>query len=146
MHLGAYYQQGQRRWIRLHEKGGRLHHLPAHSRLERAIDEYLERLRPRISLGSPLFQSFSTTGVPTGKQMSRHDAIRIVERTARAAGLSDSTCWHTFRATGVTTYLRNGGTLETAQAIAAHGSTRTTSLYDRRPGELSLGEIERIAI
>lgn len=146
MQLSDYYQQGRRRWVRLHEKGGRLHQVPAHSRLELAIDEYLEWLGPAISPSTPLFQSFSTTGLPTGKRMSRHDAIRMVKRRSRAAGLSDSTCCHTFRATGVTTYLRNGGTLETAQAIAAHSSTRTTSLYDRRQDELSLGEIERIAI
>jgi site-specific recombinase XerD len=39
---------------------------------------------------------------------------------------------HTFRATGITAYLKNGGTLENAAAMANHASTRTTQLYDRR--------------
>ena len=53
---------------------------------------------------------------------------------------------HTFRATGITAYLLNGGTVENAQAIAAHESPRTTKLYDRTADEISLDEIERIVI
>ena len=50
------------------------------------------------------------------------------------------------QATGITAYLKNGGTLEKAAAMANHASTRTTQLYDRRKGELSLNEVERILI
>jgi len=50
-----------------------------------------------------------------------------------------------FRATGITTYLRNGGKLEIAQHIAGHESARTTGLYDRRSDEVALDEVERIA-
>jgi integrase len=57
-----------------------------------------------------------------------------------------STCCHTFRATGITTYLKNGGTLEHAQQIAAHESPRTTKLYDRTSDQVSVNEIERIKI
>lgn len=57
-----------------------------------------------------------------------------------------STCCHTFRATGITAYLDNGGTIENAQAIAAHESPRTTKLYDRTSDEITLDEVERIAI
>jgi predicted DNA-binding WGR domain protein len=53
---------------------------------------------------------------------------------------------HTFRATGITAYLKNGGTLENAAAMANHASTRTTQLYDRRRDEVSLDEAERISI
>ena len=38
----------------------------------------------------------------------------------------------TFRATGITAYLKNKGTLEAAQHLANHESPRTTKLYDRR--------------
>jgi hypothetical protein len=51
-----------------------------------------------------------------------------------------------FRATGITAYMKNGGKLETAQHIANHESPRTTKLYDRRQDEISLDEVERIAI
>jgi integrase len=51
---------------------------------------------------------------------------------------------HTFRATGITAYLKNGGTLERAAVMANHASTRTTQLYDRRHDDVSLDEVERI--
>jgi hypothetical protein len=53
---------------------------------------------------------------------------------------------HTFRATGITAYLKNSGKLEVAQQIANHESPRITKLYDRRQDEISLDEIERITI
>jgi integrase len=70
----------------------------------------------------------------------------MIKRRAVAAGLPRSTGCHTFRATGITAYLENGGTIEKAQAIAAHESPRTTKLYDRTSDTLTLDEIERIAI
>ena len=70
----------------------------------------------------------------------------MVKRRAPAAGLSGKVCCHTFRATGITAYLDNGGTIENAQAIAAHESPRTTKLYDRTGDEITLDEIERILI
>ena len=54
--------------------------------------------------------------------------------------------YHTFRATGITAYLRNGGTLEKAAAMANHASTRTTQLYDRRHDAVTLDEVERVLI
>ena len=58
----------------------------------------------------------------------------------------ETICCHTFRATGITTYLQNGGTIEHAQQIANHESPRTTKLYDRTNDAISLDEIERILI
>src|ERR671919_508397 len=78
--------------------------------------------------------------------MARTDVLRMVKRRASAAGLPYSTCCHTFRATGITAYLENGGTIENAQAIAAHESPRTTKLYDRTSDDITLDEIERILI
>jgi integrase len=68
----------------------------------------------------------------------------MIKRRAKVAGLPYSTCCHTFRATGITAYMQNGGTLEHAQQIAAHQSPRTTKLYDRTKDEISLEEVERI--
>ena len=50
----------------------------------------------------------------------------------------------TFRATGITAYLEGGGSLENAQAMAAHESPRTTKLYDHTGDEITLDEVERI--
>jgi hypothetical protein len=47
---------------------------------------------------------------------------------------------------GVTTYLNAGGSLENAQAMAAHESPRSTKLYDRTGDAITLDEVERIAI
>jgi len=68
------------------------------------------------------------------------------ENKALEAGLPSSTCYDTFRATGITAYLTNGGKLEVAQQMAAHESARTTGLYDRPGDDVSLDEVERILI
>ena len=78
--------------------------------------------------------------------MNRNDVLRMIKRRAKAAGLPSSTSCHTFRATGITAYLENGGTIENAQAIAAHESLRTTKLYDRTSDQITLDEVERIGI
>ena len=72
----------------------------------------------------------------SGRPISRSEAYRMIRRRALAAGISDPVCCHSFRATGITVYLENNGTLETAQKIAAHESPRTTKLYDRTDDQL----------
>jgi integrase/recombinase XerD len=78
--------------------------------------------------------------------MLQSDVWRMIRRRALAAGIETEICCHTFRATGITAYLKNGGRLEIAQQMAAHESARTTGLYDRRNDEVSLDEVERIGI
>ncbi len=70
----------------------------------------------------------------------------MIRRRALAAGIKTEIGYHTFCATGITAYLKNGGRLEIAQQMAAHVSARTTGLYDRRSNEVSLDEVERIGI
>ncbi len=70
----------------------------------------------------------------------------MIKRRARQAQISPAICCHTFRATGITAYLLNGGTLEHAQRIAAHESPTTTKLYDRTSDDITLDEIERIVL
>ena len=82
----------------------------------------------------------------TFNPMTRIDVFRMIKRRAEDAELPSSTCCHTFRATGITAYLKNAGTIEHAQAIAAHESPRTTKLYDRTSEEITPDEVERIAI
>ena len=67
-------------------------------------------------------------------------------RRTVAAGITTKLGKHSFRAIGITAYLKNGGTLEKAAAMANHASTRTTQLYDRRRDEVSLDEVEPIVI
>ncbi len=70
----------------------------------------------------------------------------MIQRRAVAAGIGTKIGNHTFRASGITAYLKNGGTLENAAAMANHASTRTTQLYDRRRDKISLDEVERIRV
>jgi integrase/recombinase XerD len=78
--------------------------------------------------------------------MHRNDVLGMIKRVARAVGLPPTTCCHTFRAPGITAYLENGGMIENAQAIAAHEFPRTTKLYGRTGDDITLDEVERIAI
>ncbi len=80
------------------------------------------------------------------RPLHRTDVLAMVKRRVKTAGLPAAICNHTFRATGITAYLENGGTLEKAQQIAAHESARTTKLYDRTSDTINLDEIEKIAI
>jgi site-specific recombinase XerD len=70
----------------------------------------------------------------------------MVARRAAAAGIATKVSNHSFRATGITAYLQNGGTLEKAAQMANHASTRTTQLYDRRHDAMSLDDVERIRV
>ena len=78
--------------------------------------------------------------------LQRRVVLAMIKRRAAAAELPPSTCCHTFRATGITAYLSNGGTLEHAQQIAGHASPKTTKLYDRTADTVTVDEIERIVI
>lgn len=146
MAVGDYYPEGKRWWLRLREKGGKVHQLPVHHTAEEYLDEYLDAAGIRDQPHAPLFQSINAAGLLTGRPLGRGHALRMIKRRARRADLATSTCCHTFRATGITAYLSNGGTLERAQAIAAHESPRTTKLYDRTSDAITLDEIERIQI
>lgn len=147
MRVEDYYPAGKRWWVRLHEKGGKRHEMPAHHNLEAYMDAWLDTAGLREAKKSPLFRSaFGRTGTFTDKAMSRVDVWRMIRRRAEDAGLNAAVCCHTFRATGITAYLDNGGTLENAQTMAAHESPRTTKLYDRTKDEITLDEVERIVI
>ena len=141
-----YFQQGSRGWLRLHEKGGKMHDVPAHHRAAEALDKYVEAAEleePKATL----FQSVEPAGRRlTGRALHRRVVLAMIKRRAAAAELPPSTCCHTFRATGITAYLSNGGTLEHAQQIAGHASPKTTKLYDRTADTITVDEIERIVI
>jgi site-specific recombinase XerD len=147
MKVSDYFVQGRRGWVRLHEKGGKEHEVPCHHNLEQYLDEYIAAAGIAGDPDGPLFRTaIGKTGVLTKNTLYQQDAYRMIQRRARGAGTKTKIGNHTFRATGITAYLKNGGTLETAQHIANHESPRTTKLYDRRQDEISLDEVERILI
>lgn len=146
MRVEDYFQNRKRWWLRLHEKGGKLHEVPCHHKVEEYLDAYLEEVGNLDDKKAHVFRTVDKKGRLTSRQMNRTDALKMVKRRAKSAGLPFSTCNHTFRATGITAYLENGGNIENAQAIAAHESPRTTKLYDRTSDEITLDEIERIKL
>ncbi len=95
----------------------------------------------------PLFRTaVGRSGRLSRRPLLQSDVWRMIRRRAQAAGIKTEIGCHTFRATGITAYLNNGGRLEIAQQMAAHKSARTTGLYDGRNDEISLDEVERIGI
>lgn len=147
MEIRDVYVQNRRLWLRLHEKGGKEHEMPCHHSLEEYLHAYLEAGGRLNDQRAPLFRTIGRgTGRLSGNALLQADAFRMVQRRAIAAGLATRIGNHTFRATGITAYLKNGGTLEKAANMANHSSTRTTQLYDRRSDEVTLDEVERILI
>lgn len=141
------YVQGRRTWVRLHEKGGKRHEMPCHHSLDSYLAEYVEAADVGDEPKGWLFRSTrARSGELTGNPLSQADVYRMIRRRALAAGIRTQIGNHTFRATGITEYLRNGGKLEIAQRMANHESARTTGLYDRRDDDVSLDEVERILI
>jgi site-specific recombinase XerD len=146
LRIEDYFEHGKRAWLRLHEKGGKRHEVPCHHNLAAYLDAWVTAAGITAEKKGPLFRAIRKGNKFTENPMAREDILAMIKRRAKAAALPYSTCCHTFRAIGITTYMQNGGTLEHAQQIAAHESPRTTKLYDRTQDEISLDEVERIRI
>ena len=146
MKVEDYFQAGKRWKFRHMEKGGKYNEVFAHHNAEAYLDAYMDAAGIWDDKKAPLFRTIDRKLQLSDRQLHRTDALRMVKRRALAAGLPASTCNHTFRATGITTYLKNGGRVEVAQQIAGHESASTTGLYDPRDDEVSLDEVERIVI
>jgi site-specific recombinase XerD len=141
------FTQNRRLWVRLREKGGKPHVMPCHHNLETYIAAYIEGAGLADDPKGPLFRTIGRgTRLLTRTPLPQRNAYAMVGRRAAAAGIATRLGNHSFRATGITAYLKNGGTLEKAAQMANHASTRTTQLYDRRREELSLDEVERIRV
>jgi integrase/recombinase XerD len=149
MKVRDYYVLGRRSRVRLHEKGGKEHEVPCHHNLEKYLDEYIGAAGLAGDSDGPLFRTApGKPGMPlTRKPMSRLDSFRMIRRRAKAAGIATLRLGnHSLRATGITAFMANNGTLEGAQNIAAHASPRTTKLYDHSADDISLDDVEKISI
>jgi site-specific recombinase XerD len=141
------FTQNRRLWVRLREKGGKAHAMPCHHNLETYLTAYIEGAGLAEDPKGPLFRTIGRgTGLLTRTPLPQANAYAMIGRRAAAAGIATKLGNHSFRATGITAYLKNGGTLEKAAQMANHASTRTTQLYDRRREEISLDEVERIRV
>jgi integrase len=140
-------RRNHRLWIRLLEKGGKVHDVPCHHTLDAYLTDYLEVTGLGGRPTAPLFPTIDrSTKQLSDKPMTDGNAREMINRRAKAAGIAARLSNHTFRASGITAYLENGGVLEKAATMAAHASTRTTQLYDRRNDQPTLDEFEKIQI
>jgi hypothetical protein len=119
---------------------------PSHN-LETYLHAYLDGGGTAADPKGPLFRTIGrTTGQLTRTPLPQANAHAMIRRRPAGAGIKTQVGNHTFRATGITAYLKNGGTRENGAAMANHASTRTTQLYDGGRDEGSLDEVERISI
>jgi site-specific recombinase XerD len=134
--------------VQLHEKGGKQHAVPCHHALAEALRAYIDAAGIGEDRKGFLFRTSPghNATMLTGQPMNQADAWRMIRRRAVSAGIFAPIGNHTFRATGITAYLGNGGALEYAQSMAAHESPRTTKLYDRTQARLTQDEVERIRL
>lgn len=127
-----YKEQGGEKWLTLIEKGAKPHSLPITSPLSNYLDEYITRCNI-FDQDAYIFQSANRNSVLTGKPYNAQNSCGMVKRRAENLGIKVKVTNHTFRASGITSFLQNGGRIEDAQDIANHSSIDTTRLYDRRP-------------
>ncbi|WP_299478114.1 tyrosine-type recombinase/integrase [uncultured Roseibium sp.] len=141
------YTQNRRLWVRLHEKGGKQHEMPCHHNLDAWLHEYLDAAELWEDRKGYVFRTIDRdTKELSERPLPQANAYAMIRRRAKQAGITKPIGNHTFRATGITAYLKNEGSLEIAARMANHASMRTTQLYDRRGDEVSLDEVERIVI
>lgn len=146
VNIGDLFIQDGHSWVRLSEKGGKDHVMPLHPELEAAIGVYIRTL-PAHSPSAPLFRAArGRSGALASRRFDRRDAWAMVQKRREASGLAIKATCHSFRATGITIYLGDGGTLETAAIAAAHASTKTTALYDRRERHAQIDVISKLLL
>lgn len=147
MRVEDVFIQNRRLWVRLHEKGGKRHEMPCHHNLEDYLTAYIDGCDLRGQAKGPLFRTIARgTKRLSDTPLPQANAFAMVRRRGAAAKIGTAIGNHSFRATGITAYLKNGGTLERAATMANHASARTTQLYDRRPDDVTLDEVERVSI
>lgn len=144
--LNDYEHDGKRSYFNLLEKGSRINRVPAHHTAQQFVDEYIAYAGIENDKHLPLFRALERSSQMTlsERPVSDKRAWAMVKRRCAKAGLSSRITNHSFRGTGITTFMLNGGSLENAAKIAGHVSTSTTQLYDRTRDNISLDEIERI--
>ena len=146
MRVEDVFVQNCRLWVRLQEKGAKQHEMPCHHNLEEYLTGYLDGCALREDRKAPLFRTIVRgTKRLSDTPLAQASAFQMVRRRAVAAGIETAIGSHSFRATGITGYLKNGGTLERPAMMAYHAS-RTTQLYDRRCDEVTLDKIERVLV
>jgi site-specific recombinase XerC len=107
MNVEDWYFQNRRWWVRLHEKGSKQHEMSAHHSLEECMVAYIEAAVLSEEKHTPLFRTArGKTKRLTEHRMSQPEVYLIIRRRAAGAGIKTLIGCHTFRATGITAYLK----------------------------------------
>lgn len=113
--------------VRLFGKGGKQRIVPVGSYARRAIDAYLVRSRPALSVrGSATPALF--LGV-RGRRMSRQAVWQVLQDAAERAGVAASVSPHTLRHSFATHLLAGGADVRVVQELLGHASVATTQIY-----------------
>lgn len=146
MKVKDYYIQGNAQSLILTEKGTVETVKIAHHKIVEYLDEYLKLANIQDERDSPLFRSlFSKNGTAlTEKPMHPNSIWKMIKKRGRLAGLPSEITCHSFRGTGITNYLSNGGDIEACAEMATHASIRTTQFYDHRGDIVDKSEVEKI--
>lgn len=145
MKVKNYELRGEQRWLTTYEKGSKYHEMPVPEELEILINSYLFKCDLFDKPEEYLFQSAKAkTGKLTGKAFDRVSAWKMIQRKAKAGKVFKQIGNHTFRATGLTNYLNNGGNIKGAKNLANHSHSSTTELYDRTGDAEKIEEINRL--
>ena len=147
LNVEDYFPQKQRWWLRLREKNGKVTEMPCHHKLGEYLNAYIVAAGIASNRKEPLFRSaIGRTKKLGADALSRTDVWYMIRRRAIDAGIKTAIGCHSFRATGITDYLTNGGRIEVAQRMAGHSNAKTTGLYDRRSDDVSVREVEKIGL
>lgn len=145
MNVCDYYSQGRRAWVRLQEKGGKEQEPPCILKLEAYLNEYIAAAGIGDEKDGPRFRTAGrSTGTP--HRLTHQEANRLVQRHTQRAEIETNIGNQSMCATGITDYLRNGGSLSEGRQMANHADTCTTQLYDQRAAAASLEEYGRVGI
>jgi integrase/recombinase XerD len=146
LNVEDYFERKGDRWLRLHEKRGKIHEVPVHSKARQAIDQWLLASNFGSNPSAPLFPAFGKNKkIPELRHMDRTSVWKLVQTRARSSGLEKRVCCHSFCATGITEYMNAGGSLDIAQRMAGHSQLSTTKIYDRSRDRLTMAEVEKVS-
>jgi site-specific recombinase XerD len=147
LRVADYFLKGKQRWLRLGEKHGKVHELPVHPKAQQAIEVWLANSGLSDQSDWPLFPAFlRDRETSICHPISRRSLYKLLRRFARKAEIDKKIGCHSFRATAITFFRENGGSLEDAAKIANHERVDTTKLYDHTSDKALAGHILRVDI
>jgi integrase/recombinase XerD len=111
--------------VRLEGKGGKTRVVPLGGFAQRALDQYVIRVRPSLLKKDrkPLFLN------DRGTRLSRQTMWKIVSTAAEAANLTLSVSPHALRHSYATHLLEGGADIRVVQELLGHSSVTTTQIY-----------------